>query len=53
MTDIFTHSLILQSMSDYVINNAKILEIGTGHGYLSYVLKKMNRALEITGIDCN
>jgi protein-L-isoaspartate O-methyltransferase len=38
MTDIFTHAMILNNLSDHWKNNAKILDIGTGHGYLAFVI---------------
>jgi protein-L-isoaspartate O-methyltransferase len=39
MTDIFTHSIILAHLEPKLKNdNLKVLDIGTGHGYLSFVI---------------
>ena len=42
MTDIFTHSVILQSICENVVDGSKALDIGTGHGYLAFILDKIN-----------
>ena len=55
MTDIFTHAVMINTLSSQWKNNMNILDIGTGHGYLSFLIskilskKKMN--FSITGID--
>ena len=69
MTDIFTHAVMLDRISDFLDKRIKgkkdqslsILDIGTGHGYVAYVLAAfMDRMIEkhsykvefdITGID--
>lgn len=69
MTDIFTHAVILQKMTENLSDIASkqttkfinILDIGSGHGYLSFVLTAFMRKValnhhnrfnyQITGID--
>jgi methylase of polypeptide subunit release factors len=38
MTDIFTHSVIISNLSQHWRNGMNILDIGTGHGYLSFLI---------------
>lgn len=38
MTDIFTHSVMISNLHSYWKNNIKILDIGTGHGYLPFLI---------------
>ncbi len=60
MTDIFTHSIVLQNISSHLKrgNGHKVLDIGTGHGYLAYTLFKIFESngldsQKIYGIDLN
>ena len=53
MTDIFTHSVILQSICENLVDGSKVLDIGTGHGYLAFILNKLNPNTEILGLDSN
>ena len=41
MTDVFTHSLIVSNLLTHLNLNSKILDIGTGHGYLSFLISKI------------
>jgi len=41
MTDVFTHSIIVSSLVPHLTPNPKILDIGTGHGYLSFLISKI------------
>ena len=56
MTDIFTHAVVISNLSATWKKNMRILDIGTGHGYLSFLIAKIlkNKGLEghsINGID--
>jgi len=58
MTDVFTHSIIISNLLPHLAPNPKILDIGTGHGYLSFLISKIlsNRgqsSFSIIGIDVN
>ncbi len=58
MTDIFTHAIIVNNLIDSLKDNISVLDIGTGHGYLSFLISKIlkNRLIEnyhVTGIDIN
>ena len=42
MTDILTHSVILQTVEPYLYKTtASILDIGTGHGYLTFTIARI------------
>ena len=42
MTDILTHAVVLQSIESWLnIPSVKILDIGTGHGYLAFTIAKI------------
>jgi len=56
MTDIFTHAIIINELSNHLRDNIKVLDIGTGHGYLSFLISKILRNkgfnnYHINGID--
>ena len=58
MTDIFTHAVIINNISQYLTNDVKILDIGTGHGYLAFLIDQIikNKGLSghsVIGIDIN
>lgn len=72
MTDIFTHAVILERLAEQLQNMAmdtnnkdikqlRILDIGTGHGYLAYVISSLISSIfaknklkpYIYGIDSN
>jgi ubiquinone/menaquinone biosynthesis C-methylase UbiE len=58
MTDIFTHSVIVSNLGPYWRNNMNILEVGTGHGYLAFLIaaileKKGFKDYKINGLDIN
>lgn len=59
MTDIFSHSIILNNIQPYlkVNDKVKVLDIGTGHGYLAFAIwmlaKELNKnPKKVLGIDC-
>jgi hypothetical protein len=41
MTDVFTQSIIVSNLLPHLSPNPKILDIGTGHGYLSFLMCKI------------
>jgi protein-L-isoaspartate O-methyltransferase len=41
MTDIFTHSIIVTNLTSHWKNNIRVLDVGTGHGYLSFLISKI------------
>lgn len=41
MTDIFTHAVIINNLTPYWKDNIKILDIGTGHGYLCFLIAQI------------
>ena len=55
MTDIFTHAVMINSLGPYWRNKMRILDVGTGHGYLSFLIARIlqNKKLEgeVIGID--
>ena len=56
MTDVFTHAIIINELSNHWRNHINVLDIGTGHGYLSFLISQIlkNNQLQgyqITGID--
>lgn len=58
MTDIFTHAIVVNNVSQTLRDKVKVLDIGTGHGYLSFLIAKIleGRSIsnyEIRGIDIN
>jgi tRNA1(Val) A37 N6-methylase TrmN6 len=53
MTDIFTHAVILQQIHQYLKDGCSVLDIGTGHGYLPFVLGQLRTRMKIVGLDIN
>ena len=56
MTDIFTHAIIMNELDNHWRNHIKILDIGTGHGYLPFLISnllngKSYHQHQIVGID--
>lgn len=41
MTDIFTHAIIMNNLTHSWNNNVKVLDIGTGHGFLTFLIAKV------------
>lgn len=41
MTDIFTHSVIISNLTPHWKNSLRVLDIGTGHGYLPFLISKI------------
>ncbi len=40
MTDLFTHAIILNNVEPHlkIKDNLKVLDIGTGHGYIAFAI---------------
>lgn len=58
MTDIFSHAVIINNLSDSWKQHVRVLDVGTGHGYLAYLIAKILEQrniidYSITGIDIN
>lgn len=49
MTDIFTHAVMVNALSSAWKNNMRILDIGTGHGYLSFLISQILKQKSVTG----
>jgi ubiquinone/menaquinone biosynthesis C-methylase UbiE len=56
MTDVFTHAVVVNSLAGHWRNDMSILDVGTGHGYLPFLIANIlrNKGLKnynIKGID--
>lgn len=58
MTDIFSHAIVLNNIQPHLTlkPRPKILDIGTGHGYLAFAVWNLALTLskqpQVLGIDC-
>jgi protein-L-isoaspartate O-methyltransferase len=41
MTDIFTHAIMINAISSSFKSKMSVLDIGTGHGYLSFLIEQI------------
>ena len=43
MTDIFTHAIMVNAIIPSFKSKMSVLDIGTGHGYLSFLIEQILR----------
>ena len=48
MTDIFTHAVILNSLDGFWKPKLKVLDVGTGHGYLAFLTAQILENITIS-----